>query len=881
MIGPIFSWWAVSTVLAIAGLPLTWRLFHRLSDRGYGFARALGLMATGYILWLGASLGLLRNSTGGIVAGVVLLAGLSLWAGAGRWSELRSWLRLKRRSILIMEILFLAAFIFWAFVRSNNPEITGTEKPMELAFLNSILRSESFPPRDPWLSGFAISYYYFGYVLLALFTRLSGVASGVAFNLGNSLWFALALVGTYSLIYNLIGHNRRRIPLSIPLLGPLFVVISGNLEGFLDSLHSRQLFWTVGPDGTLVSSFWRFIGLKSLIDPPVGDPSWIPNRFWWWWRASRVVTDIDLQGNFIEVIDEFPFFSFLLADNHPHLLAFPFVLMAIAFALQIYLTLRREEIRLVHIDISSRVRRNVIRLAVGAVILLSLRQGLVTFQQDQSILEAILALVRTGFITGVVAFVLLWFAALLSGLLASLLSRVEFFFAAWLLGGLVFLNTWDLLIFLGLLVAVLVWTLRTLPIREMFVKISTMTLGLIVLGGILYLPWYPSFTSQAGLILPNLIFPTRLTHFLIMFGTSFIPIIVWLIVRASKSQIRLSRVAIIAFGVPISLLLFSWIYTAIIGIVRNLSDPLGLEATLASVGVMDIPTTILVILQRRATTSWTSIALGGVLGFVFVLLFRKLGTPKVETGEEQPVWPFVMLMVGVGGLLILGPEFLYLEDQFGTRMNTIFKFYFAAWILWGLSAAYALVELWPKRFSARTIIPVLCSVPLLLGLVYPVFALWTKTEGFNPTRGQTLDGIQYLEHQSPSDLEAIHWINQELEDGVIAEAVGPSYNPSFARISAHTGLSTVLGWPGHESQWRDGYEAQGTREQDVRLLYKSRDWVEAQEILDRYGIDFVYLGSVERNVYDPVREGIFEAFMDVIFQNEEVKIYQRRMEGPP
>ena len=44
---------------------------------------------------------------------------------------------------------------------------------MELMFIDSILRSPSFPPHDAWLSGYAISYYYFGYVLTAMLAKLS------------------------------------------------------------------------------------------------------------------------------------------------------------------------------------------------------------------------------------------------------------------------------------------------------------------------------------------------------------------------------------------------------------------------------------------------------------------------------------------------------------------------------------------------------------------------------------------------------------------------------------------------------------------------------------------------------------------------------------
>ena len=95
----------------------------------------------------------------------------------------------------MVEILFFLAFAFLAFVRAGNPEIVGTEKPMELAFINAILRSPTFPPHDPWLSGYAISYYYFGYVMTAMLAKATGTLGSVAFNLMLALVFALSAVG--------------------------------------------------------------------------------------------------------------------------------------------------------------------------------------------------------------------------------------------------------------------------------------------------------------------------------------------------------------------------------------------------------------------------------------------------------------------------------------------------------------------------------------------------------------------------------------------------------------------------------------------------------------------------------------------------------------
>ena len=110
------------------------------------------------------------------------------------------------------------------------------------------------------------------------------------------------------------------------------------------------------------SSFWQWLDIKQLTEPPISDPRWIPDRHLWWWRASRVVRDVNLAGADIEVIDEFPFFSFLLADNHPHLLSIPYALMSVAFALQIFLRGGGGETRLTQTSLS---RNRLVRDRLG------------------------------------------------------------------------------------------------------------------------------------------------------------------------------------------------------------------------------------------------------------------------------------------------------------------------------------------------------------------------------------------------------------------------------------------------------------------------------------------------------------------------------------
>ncbi|CAG0958871.1 hypothetical protein ANAEL_00504 [Anaerolineales bacterium] len=348
------TWYFLITFLGWLTFPLAFILFPAFADRGYTLSRAVGMLIWGYVFWMFASLGIAQNDSGGIILALIFVVALSGWVLVNRKSEIVNFLKSNLAPLLTAEILFFVAFAFLAFVRSANPELNGTERPMELAFINAILRSPTFPPQDPWLSGYAISYYYFGYVMTAMLARLSGIAGSMAHNLMTSLIFALAAVGSYGILYNLLAKadygqqtmDRRPASSVYGLFAPLFLLLVSNFGALLEVLHRLGLFWTKDATGQYTSAFWKWLDIKDLSEPPILPFQFVPDRYLWWWRSSRVLQDYDMVGNPLEVIDEFPFFSFLLGDLHPHVLALPFGLLAIAAALHLFLGGWRGEIRL-------------------------------------------------------------------------------------------------------------------------------------------------------------------------------------------------------------------------------------------------------------------------------------------------------------------------------------------------------------------------------------------------------------------------------------------------------------------------------------------------------------------------------------------------------
>src|SRR5690606_20224713 len=122
--------------------------------------------------------------------------------------SLLEWLRENKTGVIATELVFLAVFALWVWVRAQNPSISATEKPMEFAFLTGVARSPTFPPLDPWLSGFSISYYYFGYVMVSLLARLAAVAEPVAFNLAIAWIVAGAAAGAFGMVVNLVALRQ-------------------------------------------------------------------------------------------------------------------------------------------------------------------------------------------------------------------------------------------------------------------------------------------------------------------------------------------------------------------------------------------------------------------------------------------------------------------------------------------------------------------------------------------------------------------------------------------------------------------------------------------------------------------------------------------------
>ena len=293
-------------LLALAGLGLPWVLvlFRDLPSRGVMLSVPVAYFLTHYFAWVGLSTGWFVNGrgfTGGVFSVFTILSLGLLWIQRARWSELR-----RRRDLWVIGVVILIVMYgFGVALRWLNPEISGTEKPMDFAFLNAVVRASEFPPMDPWFAGEPINYYYLGYSMAGFVVQLSGVDLSIGYNLALATLVAPGALAAASAGYDLaaLGGAAGRARLAAAALSMVLVVLAGNLAVI------REMFGSQADDDL---GFWQGIG----------------------WNASRTIQHEDLSGLTDYTINEFPAFSFILGDLHPHVMSLPFALLAVSLAVQ-------------------------------------------------------------------------------------------------------------------------------------------------------------------------------------------------------------------------------------------------------------------------------------------------------------------------------------------------------------------------------------------------------------------------------------------------------------------------------------------------------------------------------------------------------------------
>lgn len=807
-------WWLVLEIAGLIGLPMALLAMRALPGRGYAFAKPVGLLVIGYVFWLALSLHVLPNRPGSVFIVFSLFTAIDIFLVRRYFDDLRRALSERVGYVIAVEVVFALTFAVAVYLRSFIPEIQATEKPMDFMFLNTASRSEYYPPADAWLAGFNVSYYYFGYVLQAMVAKLAAVGPGVAFNLGLASTAALAATAAFGLGYELVRIARAgfRPALAVGVVALVLVTVMGNLEGAVEFGVANGYVSGETASKIDVAGVETAKGSDACLVPTPGGCIEYPtdkSSFWWWWRATRISPDANS-------ITEFPFFSFLLGDLHPHVMALPFVLSVIGLALAFWLAPERLSL--------DTWRRRPALLALSAV----------------------------------------------------------------LVGGLGFLNTWDLPAF-GFLVALLVvgrnlvaeqqapstrhqgegeqqatggeqegddeqaWQFRQ-GIWRALGDAGAFLVPLGVLALVLYAPFYASFSSQASGLDSVRRAATLPLHSFLLWGPLLalsLPLPLALVIR-DRFAYAPRRIALAA-GVPVGVLVLWGLFIVVAHGGGELSEAI----------------------EARGSGWVTAVVFGAGLSVCLLALWRRV---EVARGDLRLALTASLALTTVALLLLLGSELFFVKDAFGSRMNTVFKLSYQAWLLLGISGAFSAYWLWTQR-PADSVGAIgrkawLATAAVLVGaaLLYPVSATMARTEGLG-RGGRTLDGLAWT-RASVQEYAVVRWLRDRADPGQhIVEATGGQYTQA-ARIATWSGVPTVLGWAGHEGQWgRDGAEL-SQRGQDVDTAYKTESLGEALAILRKYDVTYIMVGSLERAKYPAAGLAKFETGLPALIKSGDTALYR-------
>ncbi len=276
---------------------------------------------------------------------------------------------------------------------------------------------------------------------------------------------------------------------------------------------------------------------------------------------------------------------------------------------------------------------------------------------------------------------------------------------------------------------------------------------------------------------------------------------------------------------------------------------------------------------------------------VFILLCAYLWIKRSSLPHTESIYLFCLSLLSLG--IIGGVELFFVMDIYSVanpsyfRANTTFKFGYHVWSMLsvvffaGLGLLFGISR---KRIKLAMI--GFTGMALLGGIAYPAVAI--RQFYLSNASRPTLNGASWMKRSSPEDLATINYINAYIKErSVIAEAVGNSYS-TYSRITTFSGQITPMGWQTHEWTWRfkpvgasspssgqteTGWSAVSKVAGDMKILYETASKEEAKAIIARYGIQYIYVGGLERTTYPALDERKFAGIANLIFSLGTSKLY--------
>jgi YYY domain-containing protein len=243
---------------------------------------------------------------------------------------------------------------------------------------------------------------------------------------------------------------------------------------------------------------------------------------------------------------------------------------------------------------------------------------------------------------------------------------------------------------------------------------------------------------------------------------------------------------------------------------------------------------------------------------------------------------FLLFLIGTAATLTLVVEMIYLLGDIG-RMNTVFKFYLQAWILFGLTAGVCLVwvlkslKYWNQRLAF-----VWQAVLFVLVISAALFTVMGTTDkirdrmAMDSPRG--LNGMAFmpeaiyydmgLEMQLVEDYQGIRWLQDNVEGSpVILE--GQAYEYRWGnRYTIYTGLPGVVGWNWHQRQQRAVLRNNIVQERvdAVNTFYTTLEQGAVLDFIKAYDVSYIILGKLERIFYPGPGLEKFDQFEGILWE---------------
>lgn len=868
---PVIGWLVIVWLLGAIAYPYAFVAFRKFSDRGYAFTKTLGVLALAWLSWTLASYRALpfERTTMLLVLAVMLVgAAVIVWFQRATMVE---FLRARWKLLVGIEIVFLAFFAIDLAIRFGNPDLWhpwfGGEKPMDFAFLNAVIKTTYFPAYNPWFEGGFINYYYFGQLISATLVKLTGIVPEVAYNLLLPTFFALTASGAFGVTYNLAARasqdeTRETAAESAPrntqyairpilagIIAAILVLIIGNL-GQVGVLLKGLNELGAGSGGTggvtnFLAGLFAWLGGKE-IPVPIGN---------WYWTATRIIPD---------TINEIPFFTFVYADLHAHLMSLPFTLAALGIAAHAVL---------------NRAKLKWYDLGIAAMVLGSLRA--INTWDYPTYLALIGAAMVLGFFADQTAPAradwseliqrYLWFVVLLFAEIAVIVIPTNAAGARITIEMAIF----ALVILFALAFGIVKFGMKLDP-RPIGWQLGWRMIALIALSVIFYWPY------------------------ILNYGTAYTSVEVWKDARTGLSDY------LVVHGI---FLFLTATYLIVLTLSKNARTMQAVSEAPAKKAWSD---GWLIYLIPALVVLEVGLVFLGLHVFALALPFIALAAWILFEHETALVHRFLALVLLAALLLTVMVEVITLKGDIG-RMNTVFKFYLQAWVFFAVAnaAGLAIVFRWlwfretktdamtgEQRAGDTSALQTLkaawwglLALLIFAGLLYPAFAAWAKVnDRFNADAPSGLNGLDYMkeavynthdqEIELNQDYQAIQWLRENIKGSpVILEANDSLYHWGN-RVSINTGLPTTIGWDWHTKQQYSVLpgEIVDNRIRDVVTMYETSDPSEALELLRRYNVSLIYVGPLERVLYSEAGLGKFDAMAETgalkkVYDHDGVQIY--------